>query len=960
MSWTSETRQNYGGTITWLTSGILLRSLELDRSYVTLPVDDSLTLNAAVDSDIPVEIRWSVEDEIIATVSENGTVTALNAGTTYVIASVAVDDVTLSARCRVDVTAEASETAVTGVQLGTSAVTTELFKTDYAEFDVILLLDQNRNPVSSALSAGESRVVPEDNGVAVASAKFADAATAALFDLAVKDDRTLLVVPKADTIANAQTNPRSIAGSYTSKVVVTVGEETFTTDTALNLTVKNSIPKLNAAALTFNPFYTGQSQVIQITGATVKAITEVTLPSWLDLNDGVLALGDDVPTKGSYTAVVSVQTEEWVNPVTTVSVPVKLAYAAPKLKLSASSVTLPTFTKPDDYGDYGAGQWVQLLCKNKQDTLESLNVSYIEAPDGWHVTRKDDGWFFLKPAEGKTVEPGKITLKVHFSDTDSVVELPLTIKTKLTPLLIQPRLPNLSYKLSSTVLDGFFVPWYVSPQYVDLSRCELSWRILDKFGNNVLRLEDPMFNTYIMQDGRLAIWTKPGVVEPGTYKLYIDLWDNEAEQIITEESAVMTFTVMPENKKPIITAKVNNAIDLSFPDPSASIAFSKSNYFIMNFENYTQIGKEAIFTNALGQDVTEQFTFIRDDSISTWVIRPNGEVPTGTYKLDFDVVLDYSSPNGTVHCPTTFTVKRTPIKLKLSKTSLSLNKKINDSAAVDVTCLTKGYDFQAPVLTVPEGLTAEYRDGKLLVSTNGKTLYGATYKILVQAAEKAPAATLTVKIPDAYHSNVTASLKAKGAIDVVRDGTYITVTPSYKNYMGLSGINPSLTIQSSGNKWKTFTDVTDSFVITPDGNGAFLIAKGSDVQVDTALKYRAKLTFNGGNTPAYVNLAVKSGTAKVAVSGTPVLYKADRFSRDTFRLTAADKTLNSIVKAAIKDAKYQGIFEVYSYGNGEFAIGFKGNKVPNGKLPSSVVLNVYADGNLAKSVASVTLKVQIQ
>ena len=257
-----------------------------------------------------------------------------------------------------------------------------------------------------------------------------------------------------------------------------------------------------------------------------------------------------------------------------------------------------------------------------------------------------------------------------------------------------------------------------------------------------------------------------------------------------------------------------------------------------------------------------------------------------------------------------------------------------------------------------EPLTVSWSDGKLTVTANSTAEAGKTYKIALRATENDPAVTLSVKILD---TAVTASMKASGTIDVVRDGTAITVTPSYKNYAGLADIAPQLTIESwSGRRGEDYQNVEGLFGITSNANGTFTITKVPGAEVDTALKYRAKLTFKGGANPAYVNLAVKSGTAKVAVSGTPVLYKADRFSRGTFRLTTADKALNPIVKAEIKDAKYQGIFEVYSYGSGEFAIGFKGNKVPDGKLPTSVVLNVYVDGNPAKSVASVALKLQVR
>lgn len=614
-----------------------------------------------------------------------------------------------------------------------------------------------------------------------------------------------------------------------------------------------------------------------------------------------------------------------------------------------------------------AGQRVQLLCKNKQDTLESLNVAYIEPPEGWSATREDDDWFFLKPAAGKTVEPGKITLKVHFSDTDSVVALPLTIKTKLTPLVIQTYLT--SVKLNSTIEDGFFVDWWLQYQYLNLENYELTLDIIDRWGNSVLYTDTPMFNTYIW-DGRPAVMAKPGVVEPGTYKLCLSLLNTKTNEIQTEKSAVISITVLPESKKPGVSALIKGgAIDLAFPSPQTYVDLAFSNFFLGRVEAFNYI-----ITDAKGEDMTNRFQLEYEDSVCMRALRPVVEVPTGTYTLTATVTMDSNRPGiSTVQCSTKFTVKRTPIKLKLSKTSLSLNKalKNGDAAVVDVTCLTKGYDLIQPKISLMDSsgkvsaegqLTLDYSNGKLTVTTNGSTRYGATYKILVQATAKDPAVTLTVKIPDAYHSTVTASLKAKGTMDVIRGGTAITVTPTYKNYAGLTDIEPNLTIESwSGKKGESYQTVPDGqFTVTPNADGTFTVTKAPGANVDSTRKYRAELTFDGGAQPAYCNLTVKSGTAKAAVTGTPVLYKSDRFSRSSFRINVTDKTVNPIAKVEIKDTKLAALYEIHDYGNGEFAIGFRNNTVGAVKS-ASIPLNVFFEGNgSAKPNATLTLKLQIR
>lgn len=939
------------------------REITLDREYITMEAGAAVQkISASVTPlEWQEELVWSAENPEgtqVISVNEYGDVTPIAPGTAYAVATVTHGAYTFSARCRVDVTEKRANLEVTGVQLGTAALTTELFSTQYASFDVVLLLKQNM----TAFAADDR---PEDNGVSVTSARFEDAAAEGAFDLVVKDDRTLLVVPKQTAIDN----PGTVLSSYTSKVVVNVRGAEYVTADSLKLTVKKTMPKLKASTLTFNSFYTGQSQAIVIPGVTATGFAAEALPQWLSLSpEGVLTLTDSAPTKSaSGKANVLVETREWAIPIP-VSVAVKIAYKAPALKLSASSVTVPTFAKADDQGSYGAGQWVQLLCKNKSDTLESLNVSWIEAPEGWYPRQEDqplsetDGWFFLKPVEGRQVVPGKLTLKVHFYGTDAVVELPLTIKTTQVPLAVHTYLTSAKLSLNSTIEDGFFVSWYMGPQYVDLQKYELTWDLLDKWGNSV----KDTFSTRLMEDGRLAVLTTERT-EPGTYELYLDLCNKETKARKTEESTVLKITVLPKSAKAGASIKALDVIDFTFPNPQTRISLSFKNFYLGRVVDlkYTVInGKE---------DVTDQFGLAYDDSIYSWVLTPKGEVPTGSYTLNLSVAMDERNPTvTTAECSAKFTVKRTPVKLKLSQTSLSLNKAIGDTAAVTVSCTTKGCDWTKPVIslmdstgkTSAEGcLDLTYSNGCLTVGTNDATRYGATYKLLIQATAFDKPLTLTVKIPTQQNSKVTASLKAGGTIDVIRDASSVTVRPTYKNYAGLTPLEKVLTIFSSADG-KTYTeDVTSRFRITPNADGSYTVTKQPGEQLNTALKYRAVLTLPGveNSDPAYVSLTVKSGSAPIKLSGTAVLYRNDRFSRSLIPFTVTDAAMNPISRVEIKDAKLAQLYEIYSYGNGQFAIGFQNSTVGAGVKSGNVALEVYVDGNAsAKSNASVTLKLNIR
>ena len=216
--------------------------------------------------------------------------------------------------------------------------------------------------------------------------------------------------------------------------------------------------------------------------------------------------------------------------------------------------------------------------------------------------------------------------------------------------------------------------------------------------------------------------------------------------------------------------------------------------------------------------------------------------------------------------------------------------------------------------------------------------------------------------PQAAAFGLGIDVDKKGTMDVIRGGTAITVTPTYKNCAGLTDIEPNLTIESwSGKKGESYQTVPDGqFTVTPNADGTFTVTKAPGANVDSTRKYRAELTFDGGAQPAYCNLTVKSGTAKAAVTGTPVLYKSDRFSRSSFRINVTDKTVNPIAKVEIKDTKLAALYEIHDYGNGEFAIGFRNNTVGAVKS-ASIPLNVFFEGNgSAKPNATLTLKLQIR
>ena len=283
-----------------------------------------------------------------------------------------------------------------------------------------------------------------------------------------------------------------------------------------------------------------------------------------------------------------------------------------------------------------------------------------------------------------------------------------------------------------------------------------------------------------------------------------------------------------------------------------------------------------------------------------------------------------------------------------------------------ITCTTKNYILGTPSVTVKDSTNQEasskldisYAGGKLTVATNDATVYGMTYKITLKANDYAPASVLTVSIPAKEKSDITATVKVSGKIDVIRGSSAVTVTPTYKN-RALAEPKETIVIYNAPGE-----DVSHLFTVKANGKGGYSITKAKNAELPTGT-YKIKLaaTFGSAKTETkLMNMTVTMGSAKLTVKTDDVfLFANDKNDRVRVWFESADKALNDVAKIEIKDAKYQDIFEVYDYENGTFGIGFKGD-VPKNLAGTTVTLNlnVYLTGNTsAKPNATVKVKLTI-
>ncbi|MBQ3193828.1 MAG: leucine-rich repeat protein [Oscillospiraceae bacterium] len=904
-----------------------MTAITMSQNYIALETGTSFQLTANVQpAKFSEEVQWSVDNEEILSVDRSGNVTARNVGTAYVIATVTDGDITLTDRCRIDVT---EEMVIEGIQLSTNKLNIERYSADYVTLEVLLKLPQNY----SAQSVGTKNETP-DLGVAIESARFTDDKIAELFTLGILDDRTLAIIP-------TEKGRNEAKGKYVGTITITVAGTEYESE-ALTLTVKNTLPKLKATIANFNSFYTGQSQEIQITGATVTNITATSLPSWLTLDGTKLTLtGTDIAKNASGKAVLQVETEEWNIPAA-ITLNVRNSYKAPGVKLSATNVNMSADAENSN------GVQMKLMPSNKKDTLESLKVTGITASNGYVVENFNitDGTFTLKTTDSAV--PGKIVISVSFEGTEEKLNLNLTLKNTAVTL----KLSSTNITLNPDIGDAAKITVTATP--ADYRVTNPTFRLEDSKKNNKLNSGELALN---FANGILTISTTDKTPNGTTYKLYISAGG----------SREVSATIKTVEKAPSMTLKATGSIDLSFPENEVAVTPTFKNYSGAAVSEWEYSVAEMKGKNILNANAGEFFEVEQDgNTFRVSCTEPEQLTMGNTYQMTLKLTL----PNGSI-CENTvkLTIKQTALKLKLSATNITLNKTVSDSAELTVTSTTKGYTLGTPVWQLmdktgknsAEGkLDITYNNGKLSISVNESTEFAASYKLLVKASEKSAATTLTVNIPAQNRSAITGTLKLIGGIDVIRDGSSVTVTPTYKNCGANAEREERIEIYCSADKYAE--PVTNLFDITRNADGTFTVTKSGEV--DHTLKYQAKLVTDFGNgivvESKLTSLKVTMGTAKLtATADSETMFAKDKNCRVTFTVASADTSLNKVKTVEIKDKKYQNILEIIDYGNGAFAIGYKEGKVDSSLIGKTVTLNlnVFLEGNEStKANGTVNLK----
>lgn len=677
----------------------------LNQDYVTLELGQRFTLEV-LNAENCYVMGWNCNQDIASLVSptpDRSTVeiTARNVGITQVSCRVLDENagVDKELTCTVEVV---NKPTVLDVHLMDTKATKELFSaTDNPR--IYISLTKENQPVIS--SEGDLDGQPNETTI-IKDARFANEELNNYFDLRPVDDRTLEIVSDLpEDISKVQT-------SYVSAIEVLAGENTeyMTTPETLKLTVKKSMPKVSAKAVTINAWNPGvdvpvlfnqDAQVWDLWSESEQLLEQLGITaSYGEKNDYNLVLHTDGlrPDTPKQTLKIypSVALEGWIigwgEPVTVniINKPVTAKLSTGKLTLSSvnSKGADMKLVPPKGHSIQDLGIW------NVDLDSESYKLDDFDRATGsFHLTPiAREGEPYANPV------PGKMNIRVTYANgvTD---ELPLTVTTK--DPTIKPK--KTSFSFLNGVMDAQTAAFTVSPADYDLSvfnlndieHCPL---IASAYVPDPEEPNNPEKALAIAQamlvpgtDSEAKDLIGPGIDALGVMGCsngYVGSFKLTFDQIPGVKP--VTVTVKFTKNTPTMSLKVNGTIDGSKTNKVTLTTTVKNMSANMVFGE----GTEITLLDSKG-NVVDPGEYVVDvpssDSPDTLLLyrRPemSGRLEDGTYTVQVTrKVYGFDEKNPiTLTASAKLKVKNTTASMKLSKTKVTLNPYDGKSAEIRVT-----------------------------------------------------------------------------------------------------------------------------------------------------------------------------------------------------------------------------------------------------------------------------------
>lgn len=900
------------------------------------------------------DLEWSVTPNGILDVDEEGNLTPLTAGTAYVKATVKHGTYEFSTTCRVLIVNEEAQELKEVTLISTNAAL-ELYKTSGFQLRIHPQLGNKASTYAYDADTVDSYDADEALGHLIQSAEFGSKDKNNdivpnddmndLFDLKVMDDWSLWLIPTED----ARENPDKVKSSYKSKIVLHTADQDFLTEETLNISVKKNLPKLTASQLIINGFYNEKTYMPDIQGATVTSITmdpdhENSWPEWLGIDegpDGQIGVNPDATTKTANAKVwLSVETEQWAIPAA-VQLPVKLIYQAPAVKLASSGITI---SQSDSYGVKD-----KLISQDKSLDLKALGVTDARVEDDRLTADYDAENYQL------TFYPSSDSYKGTFK-TNVYVDIEGSNRDLVLPLTVNMRAPEMRVSRTNVTLNTLYgdnadLDIHMTP--ADAAVPELEEEnplvIACRKGSKYVEVDGELEVTYDPENKTVSISTNASTEPGANYRVTLNP--------VGQKPVVIAVKTLAKNTKPTVTLKVTGSLDLTYYKKGIKLTETFRNMF----GDVDIIEYKVRKNNAAPVDFFDYFQAKNDDG--EYLLKEDADLKAGDKltilvyaKNDEDVVACSGSAN--------LTVKRTAVNIRLSKSTLTLNKDAAQILKISYTVSPSGDNVKKadkPIVTVSPADAVDIveidEDNQTIKLTAGAgAVYGKTYKVFVKASEADRAATLNVQIANKTNSRIRLSASTSGTIDPTRDSTKVYVKYRASNFNFVDAVDengdpvyPEVTVWASPNGRTGWTDVSEQFEIRPSTSRAstYSILKLPEAVLNSELKYQVRVTLKDTNgldvTLAKAVLKVRAGSCSVKPDRTVTVYKSDLKAGHKFRLTSSDKNLNSVEKVTIVDKTLNDMYNIEALGDGWFELRPSGANVAKMKT-TSIKLNVFVRG----------------
>ena len=614
--------------------GVTDLQIELDRDYIIMHPNETVTLDCSVNSEeLKPNVKWHWEtaeennDELLLTV-EDGKVTALTAGTAYVVASLEINGMILSDRCRVDVVKGENEAPIyeevseLGVRLPNTKATVELFKTAYTKIYIEPVLSQNIAPnglLGSQSNFIQSNVITQGNkdlrGIgAIETARFLNTEAAALFDLRPADDRTLEIIPKDSALLQGENAPKTIPGTFKTGIAVTIEGKEIIVKGTLTMTVKKSLPVVKAKSVKLNTAFSGDTQNLVFTGGNVTAIepdASKANPTWLLLNEekGTISYNGTVGAKQSGKMYLLLTIDGWAIK-KSVTVSVNAIKTVPRISFRSANLTLLPAGR--NYVQTGVVISPDVY---KNEKLFSVGISRISEIVGRSEIPTEDalscmlenGTLIVR--EGTTIDTSRAhTFKVYLAisaptlDMD-VVEKAITIKTKVA------KAPTLNANVSGAIdLSVEESPVKIKITSKNFQTEQLTLSVADIVKTKTKESAADRFTIGV--EGTTVTLRAGAGLEKGNYTVSVFAAYDESEPIMKKVNITVKES-KPAKVPQTLSLKASGSIDVLRPDAVVTIApVFKNCYTQVLSEEDISITKvyDGSTKKAVSENATDLFT----------------------------------------------------------------------------------------------------------------------------------------------------------------------------------------------------------------------------------------------------------------------------------------------------------------------------------------------------------------